>query len=225
VFSGELEDADTEREAGGSDEQGLQGAGDDDVGMKGNDAEALATITPHPRCAKRRRLFVRPHDLLDEETFEGIDAVSSSRSRNDGSPSGACWDCDSEGASEEEVGGRVKKGLRGEKSKRRGKKKCKFLDDEADASGESEGGDEEEGTEWQDDGFIALTQAMTQRTPAVDERAMYLRSLRTPESEDAGMLRRAMEIEAACDSWGEDSEEGGSGGEGSEEGDDDDIDL
>jgi PHD-finger len=71
-----------------------------------------------------------------------------------------------------------------------------FVDDAADVEGsgsedEAKGdGDELDGSLH---GFVAHTQAMTQRTPATDEQAMYMRSRRTPataEAADARLARR-----------------------------------
>ena len=62
-----------------------------------------------------------------------------------------------------------------------------FLDDAAEASsgdgGLSEGGGAGDETPSDLKGFVATTQNMTQRTPATDEQAMYMRSLLTPSTD------------------------------------------
>lgn len=81
------------------------------------------------------------------------------------------------------------RGDRGAGQQMRRKKRCSFLDDAAgvdDDEGSEDGEDGEEGGEGSDcGGFVAYTQAMAQQTPQTDERAMYMRSLRTPDSEGA----------------------------------------
>lgn len=60
-----------------------------------------------------------------------------------------------------------------------------FVDDCAEADGDDDEDDEEFGSEeGVPAGFIVSTQAMVAegRTPVTDERAMYMRSLHTPES-------------------------------------------
>lgn len=79
------------------------------------------------------------------------------------------------------------------RAKRRG---CVFVDDQADADGDEEDDEEEElGSEdGVPAGFVVSTQAMLAegRTPVTDERAMYMRSLHTPESSGGRCLVQRM---------------------------------
>jgi hypothetical protein len=79
------------------------------------------------------------------------------------------------------------------------RKRCAFLDDAAEGESGSSGDEEQESGPGSPElqGFIEMTQAMTQRTPATDEQAMYMRSLRTPVSvgseERPGLLDQVMD--------------------------------
>jgi hypothetical protein len=181
------------------------------------DLNALEDRTPRLRRPRHRRLFVRPRDQLADETFEGEDEDACAERlqfRNASCVLGnnrAGWDCSSDTPQEDaracSKGGTVPARLAQGRSKLR-RKRCKFLDDEADVEGDSEGDEEDHEAGWQDDGFIALTQVMSQHTPVTDERAMYLRSLRTPESSDAELLQRVLAMDAAYDRGSEGGSEG-----------------
>jgi hypothetical protein len=174
------------------------------------DLIALEDTTPRLRRPRHRRLFVRQRHQLEDESFEGEDEDACAERPQFSCRNASCvlendrarWDCSSDTPQEDaracsNGGTGPVRPAQGRSKLRR--KRCKFLDDEADVEGDSEGDEEDHEAGWQDDGFIALTQVMSQHTPVTDERAMYLRSLRTPESSDAELLQRVLAMDAAYD--------------------------
>lgn len=143
----------------------------------------LRRLTPAPRRHRHRGMLRRSALLEDDEDDDEV--------FEDASPS------DSDVAVMELSPGAARRNggeQRGSGAPPRRRQRCSFLDDAAGVDGADS--DEEDGEEGSDcGGFVANTQTQAARTPQTDERAMYMRSLATPESEGgtgAGLVARML---------------------------------